>query len=808
MSNDSKRKLSIIIPVFNERDTIQELLRRVSTATLPHGWIKEIIIVDDHSHDGTIDILKAVPDCKLVFCGENAGKGAAIKEGLKVVTGEYVLIQDADLEYDPADYSALIKPILDGRAKVVFGSRTLAKNKVSARHVYFYGGLLITKIYNLFFSKKITDIATCYKIFPARYIPDLIKLKSNDFVYDVIELSHYLGAKERILEVPINYEARSTPEGKKMNWRHGAKCFMKILTLFGKSFSHSKPWMSTALVFTLFFSVFMYVYFSVSTFSSGDDHFFHFRFAHEMLQNGFFESFQNFQSIYFSKMAHGNEYFMYYNFLFYLLVIPFTFITPLFVSIKLYAVFVAATAFTLLYWCLKKIEIQNPFIWTLVMIAITNTTSIWRFFLSRPYTLAPSLLLLLLYFLYKKNHWGVFILSFLYLFWHSSTFFLPVCVAIGYYIIEWFYKERGNWKNLVGAIAGTVLAILATLLVNGGFLTFIWDTLVQIYWETIIGKEVNIGEGKELYPVDFFDYIQGNAIIFAVFVMALSVDLFSYFGFKRKYDRKVSIFEDTDQVVGDYFSDVPKERRHLQTTVLILTALFFLGTVTASARFGDYFTFFAALYIALSFDYMRRLVKISGAPLIRQSLLVGTTIVLVYMFTSNMLFLQRKIAFGQSLTQFYQIGSWLDRNSDPGDIVFMANWSWFPQLYHWSPKNYYNQGLEPRFSYAYDPELFWKGNHIAVLGMVCDKEECPDKQKLLEEAIKSSSTTEQWAKTEGNLIAFVFRDEFRAKFIVSSREHKFFNYILTQNPNFKLELYNEAYGNLLFRVLDKPENTK
>ena len=314
------RTLSVVIPVYNERQTIEATLRKVVGAALPIGWDKEVIVVDDGSTDGTKEVLQSwTSKVTVIFSPQNGGKGAALKLGFKAAKGDYIIIQDADLEYDPADYSKLLQPIIDGNSQVVFGSRVLNKNAVPFSRIYFYGGLLITKIFNLLFGTKITDVATCYKVFPRSYIEEISRMPANDFVFDVIELSYVLARKEKILEVPVSYISRKKIEGKKLNWRHGYRCFKRILSLFvaERTGPKAKSWMPVFLIFALFFGVFFAVYFSVSTLSSGDDHFFHFRFAQQMLSNGFFQSFWNFKSIYFSKMAQGNAYFMYYNFIFY-----------------------------------------------------------------------------------------------------------------------------------------------------------------------------------------------------------------------------------------------------------------------------------------------------------------------------------------------------------------------------------------------------------------------------------------------------------------------------------------------------------
>jgi glycosyltransferase involved in cell wall biosynthesis len=780
---------------------------------MPSGWRKEVIVVDDGSTDGTRDILRKYErEVRVVENGLNGGKGSALKRGFKAATGDYIVIQDADLEYDPSDYPKLLQPIIDKKADVAFGSRVLSKNAVPLGRIYFYGGLLITKIFNLLFRGRITDLATCYKVFPRKYLGELIALPSDDFVYDVVELSYVLYRRaSRIVEVPIRYDSRKKTEGKKLNWRHGLGCFGRILSLFvaeksgrinlrlksflaaARAYMKPKTLFQLFLVFAFFFAVFFAVYFSVSTLSSSDDHFFHFRFAAQMLDKGFFQSFTDFQSIYLSKMAQGNAYFVYYNFLFYLVIMPFAMITPLFLGIKLYAVFAASFAFTVLYFCLKKFDVKNPLVWTLGVVAITNFNLIWRFFLSRPYALAPCLLLLLLVFLYRKNYAGVFILSAVYMFWHSATFFMPAGVAVAYYASERFYGSKGDWKNVLYASLGTALAVLSTYLVSSGFLLYMKDIIFGTYWDTILGQKVPINEGGELYPVDFFTLIQGNSTVFAAFVASLAIDRSSYISYRSGR-----------APAGDYFAGMPEKRRHLQTSVLIMTIGFFLGTIVASGRFGDYLTFFTALYVALSFDYVRRLSKLEGSKTIRRSLKIGLAIVLLYLFTSNMLFLETRLAMGPKAMEMYQVGTWLRNNTKPGSVVFDANWSWFPELYYQSPKNNYLTGLEPRFAYTLDPGKYWTWQHIAVNGYVCPHETCPDKADAESKAFSGATTTAKWAETEGNNIADALTGTFRAEYVVTSKDYYVLNYILDHDPErFVKGLYDSQYGYSVYSV--KPQ---
>ena len=223
-------KLSIVIPVYNEAPNIAAVLARVGAAN-PNGFEKELIVVDDGSTDGTSRILEQYAShngCRIIRHPFNRGKGAALKTGFGAAGGDYILIQDADHEYDPADWPALLEPIIQKRAETVFGSRVLKENNVPVNKIYFYGGILVSKIFNALFSTDFTDIATGYKVFPRRLVLPLLDSRSDDFVFDAIELTYLLSRHGRVVEVPIRYRARSRREGKKLNWWHGIRCVMAI----------------------------------------------------------------------------------------------------------------------------------------------------------------------------------------------------------------------------------------------------------------------------------------------------------------------------------------------------------------------------------------------------------------------------------------------------------------------------------------------------------------------------------------------------------------------------------------------------
>jgi dolichol-phosphate mannosyltransferase len=221
-------KLSIIIPVFNEKGTIVELLERVSRVAVD----KEIVIIDDGSTDGTRDILKTYdqrPGFVVLYHDRNYGKGRAIRTGLDVVSGEVVVIQDADLEYDPQDFVPMIELIRQGRTQVVYGSRRLQRaNRQHSGVLYYIGGMLVTYMTRWLYGLDITDEATCYKMVNTNLIRSL-DLQCEHFEF-CPELTAKL-AKRRvpILEIPISYFPRHKNEGKKIGWRDAVEAIWTLL---------------------------------------------------------------------------------------------------------------------------------------------------------------------------------------------------------------------------------------------------------------------------------------------------------------------------------------------------------------------------------------------------------------------------------------------------------------------------------------------------------------------------------------------------------------------------------------------------
>jgi glycosyltransferase involved in cell wall biosynthesis len=216
-------KLSILIPAYNEENTILKCLERVKKIKLPKKIEKEIIVINDGSGDKTEQILLGIKNIRLVSYKNNRGKGYAIRQGLKYVSGDYVIIQDADLEYDPKDYIVLLKPILEKKAEVVYGSRFIGEK----RNMFFWhmmANKFLSLLTNILYDSTLSDMEVGYKVFPSKLLK-AIKLKENCFGFEPEVTAKILKSRVRIYEVPISYVGREYHEGKKITWKDAFSAF-------------------------------------------------------------------------------------------------------------------------------------------------------------------------------------------------------------------------------------------------------------------------------------------------------------------------------------------------------------------------------------------------------------------------------------------------------------------------------------------------------------------------------------------------------------------------------------------------------
>ncbi|MBJ96000.1 MAG: glycosyl transferase [Rickettsiales bacterium] len=225
---DQAPLLSVVIPVYNERDFVAELVDRV----LAQDYLMEVLLIDDGSTDGSVEILQGLADqnpcIRAHFHAHNQGKGAALRTGFEMARGDFILIQDADLEYDPRDYGKLLEPLLDGRADVVYGSRFLGGPHRVLNYHHYLANRFLTMLSNVLTGLNLTDMETCYKVFRRDILIDMA-LRQNRFGFEPEFTARIAKRRCRVYEVPISYSGRDYSEGKKITWKDGVAALWTIM---------------------------------------------------------------------------------------------------------------------------------------------------------------------------------------------------------------------------------------------------------------------------------------------------------------------------------------------------------------------------------------------------------------------------------------------------------------------------------------------------------------------------------------------------------------------------------------------------
>ena len=517
-----------------------------------------------------------------------------------------------------------------------------------------------------------------------------------------------------------------------------------------------------------------------------DDQFFHIRFAELLRRNGV-NIFTNFQSIYFSKMGIIKEYFVYYNFLFYLILIPFTFISPLVVGMKLYGVFAIATSFLVVYVFFKKISIKKPFNYTVFFLfALLQSGWLFRFTVARPFALAPAFLVAMLYFIHKKKYFITAMIAFIYFYWHTATFIFPFCLSVGYFIFEQFYGKKPDWKLIIWSFSGTFGAVSLAYLMSPGIVLYLKDVIFPVFFDTSLIKSTGISEGSEVYGKDLVAMSAIFFLFFATLAIAGSYEILRYVQSKKDFQKNEDVIDMTIQPLRG---------------MLFMASIVFFAATALSARFLDYFVFFCWLYVVIAFNDLKKFLEIKGA-LFRKSLRISLFIILSFLFVNMSFNFYDLLASGNSQLVTRGTAEWLNLNVAKGKIIFNVDWDSFPTLYYFSGDKFrYVVGLEPRFLYDLNHELYWEWRNIGN-GIYCKSNDCTELIKY-RQAMKGDAK-KQWDKQQGDLIAEAILIDFKTDIVVVSNGRSDLLETMNNSNRFKKEFFddkNSSYA--IYRVIAK-----
>jgi hypothetical protein len=408
--------------------------------------------------------------------------------------------------------------------------------------------------------------------------------------------------------------------------------------------------------------------------------------------------------------------------------------------------------------------------------------------MARSFTIAPALLLLEIYFLHRKKYWSVFFISIFYFFWHSATFFFPLGVAVLYFAFESLYKKKNNWKIIGSCLLGLALSFIFIILAFSldGFINF-FSELMGIFRGIIFGKTVQISQGVELSPVNALDFVRMYGIIFALFIISSTFEIYNYIESKRN----------NSELQGEISLEVIV----IKSTLFFLSSLFFLGSFL-SGRNIDFFVYFAMAYIAVSFDFFIKSIKWQS-DLVKRSFLLGIAIVVIYFSIGNILDIKTAIENSAPIDVIQQSAGWLKNNTEKGEIVFTPTMNFFTTLFYYDTNNYYVIGAEPKILYDYNPQLYWAWSHISMNGYLCLIEDCPvlESEKAL--VIKKTDMLKEWNKKQGDAVADFMKSSFKTRFIVTSADFKNLNYLLENSERFEKVFTDNIYNKyFIYKIKD------
>ncbi|MFZ1627274.1 MAG: hypothetical protein WAT81_05775 [Candidatus Moraniibacteriota bacterium] len=542
-----------------------------------------------------------------------------------------------------------------------------------------------------------------------------------------------------------------------------------------------------AYVFFFFTLFSLSLYFAADGVFSVDDHFFHIRFAQMIRETGV-EAFTHFQSLPLTEIVTKQEHLIYYNFLFYLVLLPFSLFSPLVFGLKLFGVFALAVSLTTVYSLFRRLAVHQPFLWTLFfLVALIESGLIVRFLSARPFALAPVLLLVILFLLYKRQFLAGAGISFVYFYWHTATFFLPILVATAYFLFNRYYRahEKFEWKIISLPFLGTLAAIALSYLIFPGVGIYLRDITFPVLLDTsLLGGE--IAEGFEVYGVSFPLLYQSLSFLIAPLIIFGCADIVE---FLRRAKSSVLLTPLVDSA-----------QSALKTTFFLGAAALLVASFF-SLRFADYFAYFSIMYSALAgqalFHELRRYVHFSWRPF-----KIGIILVLTLFLLNAPSRIRSYTKEIPSYLTAQAPSDWMNEHLPSGQLIFNTDWDAFPLFYYFTGDRFrYVTGLEPRFLYDYDTRLYWMWRHIGDEGIYCDIPNCTTALRRKERSLGSLDVRGQFFVEEGDRIADAIKQEFGTDIILVRLDRKDVIELIGNSPRFR-RMYSDMKSTFaIYRVV-------
>ncbi len=671
-------KLSIVMPIYNERLTIERALARALRAPLPAGLAREIIAIDDGSNDGTAEFLATRADIVAVRLHRNRGKGAALCEGFRRATGDYIVIQDADLEYDPAEYPALLAPLLRRETEVVYGARFGPHSRVPRFSLHRLANRLLTALSNFATGLELSDMETGYKAFSRRAAERITpKLTSPRFGIEPEFAARIAEAGLRVKEVPISYAPRTLRQGKKLRgWKDGPAALLAILR-FG--FTASPRRLLKGSVVALALAGFSAAAAFAPPLVSDPDSFYHLAHSAIYAERGI--GFAEFPWTQFSVIKEiGAD--LWYGF--HILGIPLANGADTMRALRLGEFAVMFASLLVIVAAFRALRVTRPFLWTLFL-AFASADLLYRLAMFRPHPLSLALALLLFAFLAREKRGNAlirfFLLGFLASWLHLSLLWLPFMVVLAVCCAKAALRRPLPFFGVASWTAGVFLGIFARPNPSGA-LRLAYIQVARLMQE----KSLPLQFGIELRPFAWENFVD-QFIPLAVFLLA-GIAFYLWFSSRRP-------------------SALDAETHQTLIPAAALTALFAALAFLSARRAGELAVGFAAIFLAILWNALRK------KNLVPRAILFLAIPLVLFMIGKNLFRVITYLPNAYDPTLFRDAALYLRDHSQPGEIVFNPHWDRFGHLFLWNQSNYYINGMDPIFEYAYDPRLYWKTHFIA-----------------------------------------------------------------------------------------------